>query len=100
MHDICHLLDVWLYCSVRVTPYKRTTLTTPFLLACPSDLHNRINVYVNLAGSTSGAAAELSTAVKRSYLRRITPSTPVEIKLPDISELNLPTISEDEDMVG
>jgi hypothetical protein len=94
--------DIWLYCSVRVTPYKRTTLTTPFLLLSPSDLHGRINLYVNLAGSTpsssSGAAAELS--VRKPYQRRTSPSVPMEIKLPDMSELNLPAISEDEDMVG
>lgn len=93
--------DVWLYCSVRVTPYKRTTLTTPFLLVSPSDLRVRINLYVNLAGSTPGAAADLSTiAARKPYLRRTPPSAPIEIKLPDLSELNLPTISEDEDMVG
>lgn len=84
---------------MRVTPYKRTTLTTPFLLVSPADLRGRINTYVNLAGSTSGAAADLSSA-RKSYLRRTSPSAPMEIKLPDLSELNLPTISEDEDMVG
>ena len=92
--------DIWLYCSVRVTPYKRTTLTTPFLLLSPSDLRGRINLYVNLAGSasSSGAAAELS--LRKSYPRRTLHGAPMEIKLPNLSELNLPTISEDENMVG
>ena len=91
--------DIWLYCSVRVTPYKRTMLTTPFLLVSPSDLRGRINLYVNLGGSTpSGTAVDLSA--RKSYLRRTPTSAPMEIKLPEMSDLNLPTITEDEDMVG
>lgn len=74
-------------------------MTTPFLLVCPSDLRGRVNLYVNLPGSTSATAGEL-TAIRKAYLRRTSPSAPVEIKLPELSELNLPTISEDENMVG
>lgn len=91
-----HSLEVLLYCSVRVTPYKRTPLTTPFLLACPADLmQGRVNLYVNLCGPN---VAEMSN--RKFPLRKTSPNTPLEIKLPDMSELNLPTISEDEDMFG
>ena len=84
------------YCSLRVSPYKRTTLTTPFLLVSPSDLKGKVNLYVTLSGTSS----EGST--RKPFPRRSspTPPTPTEVKLPDISELSLPVISESEKMVG
>ena len=85
----------WINCVLRVSPYKRSILTTPFLLVCPSDLKGRVNVYVSLSGSGTS-----ETSARRSYQRRTPPSSTYDVKLPDIAELNLPMISENEGMFG
>ena len=85
----------WINCVVRVSPYKRSILTTPFLLIGPSDLKGRVNVYISQSASS---APEVSP--RRPYQRRTPPSASYDVKLPDITELNQPAISENEGMFG